>query len=326
MNRLRALLLVGLVVALAAASASSGQAAQPVLRHPDPLLTGVTLDYVSPIPSPTGGYALLAPLSMDVIHASVLDLKFLEYAKRDDLGGFVPAPLGWLALGTGEHGGGGRCLHCLSLAAQIKLYRQQAGGKINSYTFLHGLGPGTGTGGRQLPQIVGPQPPLGPTVVPPANRGFGGNPKPPKKRKPPKRPRPGGKGDCGTAGLSIKSNLRHCRIYVVNRAPGDATFEQMTIKNTSGQRYLLKLRATGQANALWNDLQMGVWLRGETPPQPLPPLRFWTRGFNRLIMLGPGQTIRLTIELYLPVFAGNADQRQTAVIDFVWRAVGRPAS
>lgn len=351
MSRLRGLFLVGLLTALVTASAASGQRAQPVLRTPNPLLSSVTLDYVSPIPSPTGGFAMLDPLRRQAIKASVRDLKFLEYEKRDDLGGFIAAPTGWLAIGyCPPHHSGSACPGIRINKGRlgptgVPFYSpNQLKDRINSYTWLHGFPNGNGGKTCAACGIVGP-PGLfgnGGSLPPPngcfsgcstaggggggnggttgtgttksgggSGGGGGGSPSP---------------GDCGTAGISIVSNLKRCRIYVVNQAPGDGTAEKMTITNTSESSYVLSLRATGVENALWDDLQMGVWQQGTTPPDPLPPLHFWTNGFNRLITLEPRQTVHLTIELYLPVFAGNADQHLAAVVDFDWRAVGKPSS
>lgn len=353
---MRALAALALVLAalVAASSATAGgrpapqlvaaAGLQPVLRHPNPLFTSTVLDYVNPIPAPGGGVAWLTAPRMDVIPASVRDLLYLEYEQVGDLGGFMPAPLHMLALtgAVGKYAAGGLSPPGQGLGrvvfgkhsklSEVPLFRHQASGKVNSYTFLHGTTAfggqfGNGSRGVTLPQVgPTPPPPGSATHIPRRNRCFGGCPKPPKKRPRPPRHRPGppGRGDCGTAGISIVSNLAHCRIYVVNQAPGDGTFEQMTIKNTTSTRYVLSLQARGTPNVLWNDLQMGVWERGTPAPEPLPPLQFWTAQFNPIVTLAPKQVIHLTIELYLPIFAGNENQKRTAVIDFVWHAQGTP--
>ena len=127
---------------------------------------------------------------------------------------------------------------------------------------------------------------------------------------------------CGTIGLSIESNLQSCQIDAVNMAPGDATYEHMTIRNDSGASFTLSLQASGTQNHLWNDLQMGVWEYGTAAPSVLPPLLGWTSQENQLTTLQAGQSITYVIELYLPSSAGNDDQGWAAVIDFNWHAQG----
>jgi hypothetical protein len=125
---------------------------------------------------------------------------------------------------------------------------------------------------------------------------------------------------CGTAGLQIESNLTNCRIYAINMAPGGATYEQLTITNTSGQDYTVSMKATGSQNPLWNDLQLGIWEIGTPAPSPLPSLLLWTTQYNDITPLAAGQSIHLQIELYLPTSAGNGDQGRAAAVDFNWRA------
>jgi hypothetical protein len=333
MMRLRALFLVGFVVALAATSAASAQPGptQPVLRRPNPLFVSIGLDYVNPIPAPGGGYALLDPESQPVIPAAVRDLKFLEYERRDDLGGFIPAPKGWLAVGScrpkvdlSHNPCPGVNLSGKGGPTQIEFYSaNQVNDKINSYTPLHGL-PG-GKGKKCLACGLQPPFPLIPSnaPLPGPNQGFGGQPTPPPK-KPQPNPSPvttSDTGDCGTLGISIVSNLPKCRIYVVNQEPGDGTFEKMKITNTTSVPYILSLQATGTPNRLWQDLEMGIWIEGQPAPSPLPPLRFWTAQYNNVQVLQPGEVVHYLIELYLPLSAGNADQHLPAVVDFNWRAV-----
>ncbi|HZD86459.1 MAG TPA: hypothetical protein VE088_00460 [Gaiellaceae bacterium] len=282
-----AVLAVAALVGAAAASAATGP---PPLRHPNPLLSNPSLDYARPIPAPGGGFATLGALGRAAVPASVRDLDFLRYRTPGDWGGFVPAPVGRLALDTG--------------------------GSVHSFVF------GNGVRAPKPPPL--PQPPLpGGTPVPPANGGFGGNTRPPRHHGGGGNgggTRTGGAGNCGTKGLSIVSDLPHCRIHVVDQAPGDSTFEHLTIENTSSSRYTLSLQVQGSENALWNDLEMGVWRHGAAPPTPLPPLLFWATQFTPLITLDPGRQVRLTIELYLPPSAGNGDQKLAAVVDFLWRA------
>jgi hypothetical protein len=125
---------------------------------------------------------------------------------------------------------------------------------------------------------------------------------------------------CGTTGLTIVSDHATCRIYAVNMAPGDSASEVLTLRNDTDLPFTLSLRATGTPNRLWNDLRLGVWEAGTAPPQPLPPLLWWTTQASTLAILQPGESIRYRIELFLPTSAGNEDQALAAVVDFVWRA------
>jgi hypothetical protein len=104
--------------------------------------------------------------------------------------------------------------------------------------------------------------------------------------------------------------------------PGDSTAELVTVTNTSGQPYVLSLRAAGTPNRLWQDLRLGVWEYRTAAPSPLPPLLDWTTQFNDVATLQPGESITFEVELLLPTSAGNEDQNLVAAIDFVWRASG----
>jgi hypothetical protein len=342
MSRLRALLLVGVVVGLAATSAASAERRQPVLQRANPLFVSLAPDYKSPIPAPGGGYAMLDPEAHPVVPSTVSDLRFLEYKNRDDLGGFIPAPIGWLAIGT--------CRPKVNLShdacpgvnstgelgkSQIDFYsNNQVGNKINSYTWLHGLGPHKRTCAA-CGTLIFPGGLPSNTPLPPRNQGFGGQTPPPKKPQHPPVTVEKNTGDCGTKGISIVSNLGRrtvggvpvnaCQIYVVNQEPGDGTFERMTITNTTSVPYVLSLRATGTENRLWQDLEMGVWVRGGAAPSPLPPLHFWTAQYNEIQVLKPGEVVQYLVELYLPLSAGNADQKLPAIIDFNWRAIEKTA-
>jgi hypothetical protein len=105
-------------------------------------------------------------------------------------------------------------------------------------------------------------------------------------------------------------------------APGGATSEILTVTNTTGAGYTLALKATGTHNALWDELELGVWEQGDPPPSPLPALVYWTTGFHDLRTLAPGQSVTYVVQLHLPTSAGNDVQNLTAVIDFNWRATG----
>jgi len=330
MSRLRAVLLVGLLVTVAATSAASGQKTEPVLRRPNPLFVSQSLDYVNPITLPNGTVVTsVTPLGGSAIAASVADLKFLEYEQSGDLGGFIPAPIGWLATGNCYPPRPGVTCPGIALtgrlgATGVPFYKHQAQKRVNSYTWPVGhvgpVKPCVACGALTPPNGF----PSGP--LPGPNQGFGGQPPPPPPPPPPPTSSTPSAGSCGTPGISIFSNLRKCRIYVVNQKPGDGTYEQMTITNTTGVPYILSLKATGQPNQLWQDLEMGVWEKGTPAPTPLPPLHFWTDQYTKLVTLAPGQVVHYTIELYLPTIAGNSDQRLAAVIDFNWRAVQKLSS
>jgi hypothetical protein len=103
-------------------------------------------------------------------------------------------------------------------------------------------------------------------------------------------------------------------------SPGDSTFERVTITNTSDQTFDLSLKASGDPNHLWNDLQMGVWPVNTAAPTPLPGLLLWTTQYNKLTTLAVGESVTYNIELYLPPSAGNADQGLAATIAFNWQA------
>lgn len=105
-------------------------------------------------------------------------------------------------------------------------------------------------------------------------------------------------------------------------APGDSASEHVTITNQADVPFDLSLRAAGTTNRLWDDLELGVWETGTAAPSPLPRLLWWTTQSNALATLRPGQSISLTIELYLPSSAGNADQGLAASIDLIWTAAG----
>jgi hypothetical protein len=297
-----------------------------------------------------------------VIVAATEDAAFLCYRQPDDLGGFMPAPVGEIGLS-----GSGRDFRLRTFATEIPLCADAGGRKI--FSFLAGTGQTPATtpdnGALPVPGLGVPAPSPPPTkssTVPPANQGFGGTPgsgtggtttraKPPATTpeatatttatptittaptttsQPPTDTTaasqagglPGGSG-CGTAGLQVESNPPGCVISLTEGAPGSSVSEVMTITNTSSSIYTLSLQAEGaNNNALWNDLEMGVYPEHTPPPSPLPPLSYWTAQFNDLTTLNPGQTIAYVIVLYLPTTAGNRDQGLSASIDFHWRALG----
>jgi hypothetical protein len=358
------------------------------VQRPNPILVSRTVDYVTPLQTSGGGVASLEPLDPAVTAQAVADGNYLAYLQRDDLGGFVPAPVGQFALSSG-----GRNVVGVGHQSQIPTFAQAASGVVQSFAFVGGGGgggapPDQGTSavpGLGTPPTVAP--PANTNTVPPPNQGFAGAPPtttttpgsttttgptspgsttaptttgggggggggggrggttttaPPTTTTPttttptttaptttaPTTTSGGGGGgggsspSCGTAGLRITSDLDGCRIYAINMAPGDATYEHVTIRNESGAPVTLSLRASGTTNHLWNDLQMGVWQTGAAAPSPVPPLLWWTGGENQLTTLAAGASVTYTIELYLPGTAGNDDQGLTASIDFIWHAQG----
>jgi hypothetical protein len=386
-----------LIGAVAAALAAPGIAhAAPHLYRPNPAASNLRPDYVNPLPAAGGGVAALAPLTEGVVAASVADIERLRYSLSDDLGGFIPAPLGSLALSSG----GRNVVGSSAGAAQIPLFQHHAGGTVNAFTFTGGPVTNTPDNGKQRVPGIGVPPPVPPATssnnVPPANQGFGGGggggggstsgsgtkpgagakgvgtggthggtistgggttaatttkptttkPKPPTTTTsattttivttgptvPPTTTAPtttttgagggggggGGGGDCGGEGISITSDHATCLLHLVNAKPGAEVHEVLTIENTSDSAYTLKLRVEGSHNQLWNDLRMGVWEQGSPPPNPLPPLLFWTTQFNALTVLEPGDKVSYVIQLQLPAASGNQDMNLAAIIDFHW--------
>lgn len=172
--------LVVLVSALGALAVPAlAHAAPPPIQRPNPAVYPVTLDYTNPLPGSGGAPATLALLERGVIVAATTDTAYLAFEKQGDLGGFVPASIGELALS----GGGRNVLLPGTHKTQIPLFSQAAGGKISSFTFT-GTNPLGGNqppdnGGQTIPGIgvpTPPPPPTGSNTVPPANQGFGGRP------------------------------------------------------------------------------------------------------------------------------------------------------
>jgi hypothetical protein len=157
-----------LAVLLGALAVPALAHAAPPIARPDPVTYPIKLDYEDPLPGS------LAPLGQGVIMASTRDEAYLAFERRDDLGGFVPAPIGRLTLTTGGHD----VLSPGTHKPQIPLFQRSAGGKVNSFTFT-GSPPATtpppdnGNGNGVTPP---PPPTPGNNNVPPANQGFGGLP------------------------------------------------------------------------------------------------------------------------------------------------------
>jgi hypothetical protein len=145
--------------------------AAPSVARPNPALVGIRLDYVNALPAP----GILQPLGPRVIVAATDDEAFLRFRKPDDLGGFMPAPLGKLALSSG-----GRDIHPHAFAPEIPLFARAAGDRVSS--FLAGNGEATQTPDNGTLPVSGlgvptpPPPPTASNTVPPANQAFGGTP------------------------------------------------------------------------------------------------------------------------------------------------------
>ncbi len=154
----------------ALAAPALAHAAAPVAR-PNPALVGIRLDYVNALPAP----GTLQPLGQSVIVAAMDDEAFLRFRQPDDLGGFMPAPIGKLALSSG-----GRDIHPHAFVSEIPLFAHTARGEVSS--FLAGNGEATtapDNGTLPVPGLGVPTPPPPPTAsntVPPPNQGFGGAP------------------------------------------------------------------------------------------------------------------------------------------------------
>jgi len=368
--RRRAVLLGAVLAALAAPGLAHATA--PTIARPNPVTYPVRLDYVDPLAGAGGQTADMAPLDLGVIAAAVSDTVHLHYLRADDLGGFVPAAVGALALRAG-----GRDVVSHGIRpSEIPLFSSAAGGEILSFTFA-----GAAPGGVTPPDngnnsgTTPPPPPTPGNVPPPANQGFGGRPSggggsgSHTTTTTPRGHHGGGVGGvtvptttattttlpttttagttsggggggsgggtgagcsggscsagaCGAPGLQVDSNIAGCTITIAAASPGDSATETFTIQNTSGSPYTLSFMASGaNDNHLWQDLEMDVYdPSGGAPTPPLPPLTSWLGSAHALTTLNPGQTVQYVVELYLPTTAGNADQGESAVIDFTWTA------
>ncbi|HZQ80833.1 MAG TPA: hypothetical protein VFB25_02530 [Gaiellaceae bacterium] len=168
-------MIVVAVAATALAAPALGRAAS--VQRPNPIFVSPQVDYVRPIESSTGGVAQLEPLDPAVIPQAIADQSALAYERLDDLGGFLPAPIGQLALSSGGHNvvgaGSGR--------TQIPQFAQAASGSVQSFAFTGGPTAPPQNGTNPVPGLGTPPhvvPPTNTNTVPPPNQGFGGNPPP----------------------------------------------------------------------------------------------------------------------------------------------------
>jgi hypothetical protein len=128
---------------------------------------------VNPPQAAGGGVATLDPLEEAVIAAAVSDIARLHYRLTDDLGGFLPAPVG--------HGNdfGGHNVVGTGGQPQIPLFQAHNGGTVDAFTFSGGPVTTPPANGQQpVPGLPGVPPTVPPATsnnnVPPANQGFGG--------------------------------------------------------------------------------------------------------------------------------------------------------
>jgi hypothetical protein len=186
---------------LAATAALAGAQLAPVasahVARPNPILTSVHLDYVSPLSTVGGTPAHLVPLSTAVSAQAVADERYLRYRAQGDLGGFLLAPVGGSALAAQARevvGGEQR-------ASQIPQFGEAAEGVVRSFAFIGASHTGTADNGRSKVPGLGTPPrlplPANSNAVPPPNEGFGG-------RRLPEgaSPRSGGRGGGGEPGAS----------------------------------------------------------------------------------------------------------------------------
>ena len=162
--------LAALATVLGALAAPALAHAAPPVARPNPALVGIRLDYVSALPAP----GILQPLGQSVIVAATDDEAFLRFRQADDLGGFMPAPVGKLALSSG-----GRDIHPHAFPPEIPLFARAAGGKVSSFLAGNSEATTPDNGKLPVPGLGVPTPPPPPTAsntVPPANQGFGGTP------------------------------------------------------------------------------------------------------------------------------------------------------
>lgn len=166
-------------VAVTAALATSAAGAPPSAsgpQHPNPAISNARVDYTAPLRGPNGNPTTLLPLQKAVINQALADHDYLAYQTRDDLGGFLPAPIGHLALSSG-----GRSIVGVHSTPQIPHYANAGDGRINSFAFVGTPPPSTSppdNGQQPVPGVGVPpsNPPAGGSTVPPPNQGFGGTP------------------------------------------------------------------------------------------------------------------------------------------------------
>jgi hypothetical protein len=172
-SRRARLALLAAAAACALQLAAAALASAPPVARPNPSLALLQVDYAAPPAGPGGKPATFAPLDPSVIDAAVADEAFLSYQLRDDLGGFLPAPVGALALqGTSGHVLAGK----ENGPAEIPELARAAGGDVNSFAFVGEAPPTRPESGSQPVPLP---PPANGNTPPPPNQGFGGVAPPP---------------------------------------------------------------------------------------------------------------------------------------------------
>lgn len=171
---MKRLAVLAAVASALAAPALAHATAPPPIARPNPVTYPIRLDYVDPLLGADGTTASLAPLEQGIDMAATRDSAFLRYQRIDDLGGFMPATVGSLALTSGGHDVLSPGRH----ASQIPLFSVAAGGAIDSFTFTGSppSGPTPPPDNGNNPGISPPPPPSPENIPPPANQGFGGPP------------------------------------------------------------------------------------------------------------------------------------------------------
>jgi hypothetical protein len=173
----RALLVTAVtLVGFATGQDVANAAVRPAIARPNPGFVSIQLDYVNALHSATGGIAALPALDSAVIDQAVADQQYLAYLHRDDLGGFVPAPIGMHALSSGGHDVVGQT----SGQSQIPKFDEAASGKVQAFAFT-GEPPTTlpESGQQPVPGLGVPPAvptPTNTTTTPPPNQGFAGRP------------------------------------------------------------------------------------------------------------------------------------------------------
>lgn len=168
-------------VALAATLARSGFGAETSANgrpvHPNPAISNIAVDYGAAPRAPDGSPSNLGPLGPAVIAQALADNTYLAYQTVGDLGGFKPAPVGYLAWSSGGHAIVGE-----TFKSQVPHYAKAGDGKVNSFAFIGSPAPAAtppDNGRQPLPGLGVPPatpPTSAPSTLPPPNQGFAGTP------------------------------------------------------------------------------------------------------------------------------------------------------
>jgi hypothetical protein len=164
------------VLACVAVCAAAPGVAQAKVAHPNPAFVSPQVDYVNPLEDGAGHVASLQPLEPSVTAQAVADQQWLDYQRNDDLGGFVPAPIGFSALRSG----GRNVVGSNGGTSQLPQFSAAASGVVRSFAFTGGPPGNPDNGGTTVPGLGSPPTVTPPTNsnAPPPNQGFGGKPTP----------------------------------------------------------------------------------------------------------------------------------------------------